>query len=128
MATITIARPTRTGRALAALLGGAIAITAAYHITQSPPGQDPVTAIPAASTSATADPFQVMADLTPVVSAQQDSNAVATDPFQVMADLTPVMAAHLAAARTETGIQLLVDQPTQADIWGRTGEAAGDDR
>ena len=94
--TNTIAHPGRTGRVLAALLGGAIAVTAAYYATQSLSGQDPVTAIPAASTPATADPFQVMADLTPVVSAQLASSAVGADPFQVMADLTPVVSAQTA--------------------------------
>ncbi|MGI9613948.1 MAG: hypothetical protein ACR2QO_13650 [Acidimicrobiales bacterium] len=94
--TATTARPARTGRALVALLGGVIAVTAAYHATQSLLGQDPVTAIPAASTPATADPFQVMADLTPVVSAHLHRGAVAADPFQVMADLTPVVSAQTA--------------------------------
>jgi hypothetical protein len=78
--TTTIARPTPTGRALAALLGGAIAVTAAYHATRPLPSQDPVTATPTAST-ATIDPFQVMGDLTPVVSAHLASTAVAPDPF-----------------------------------------------
>jgi hypothetical protein len=96
--TTTIARPARTGRALAALLAGAIAVTAAYHATRSLLNEDPVTTIPAASTPATASPFQVMSDLTPVVSAQLGSSAVAADPFQAMSDLTPVVSAQLGSS------------------------------
>ena len=43
-----------------------------------------------------ADPFQVMADLTPVIAAEQARGAVNTDPFQIMTDLTPVVAAERA--------------------------------
>ena len=105
--TTTIARPTRTGRALAALLGSAIAVTAAYHVTRPLPSQDPITATPTAST-ATVDPFQVMGDLTPIVSAQMASTAT-VDPFQVMGDLTPIVSAQMASTATVDPFQVMGD-------------------
>ncbi len=115
MTTVTLTdtrRSPRRIRAAAATIAAAIALTVGYQATASLTRQDgqtqsatyPKGVTPTATPGTddlTANPFQAMSDLTPVVSAQISAATNTADPFQVMSDLTPVVSAHInTSART----------------------------
>ncbi len=91
-ATTLTRQPTRARQATAIAFIALVAALGIGATTQTTANRDMTTTD--RFEHANSDPFQVMADITPVVSSHLPLNAAATvDPLQAMADPTPVVAA-----------------------------------